>query len=274
MQTVLGFEVDAINSVQFSNHTGYPTWHGQVLNETELDELLKGLRENELDRYTHLLTGYIGSASFLMRIAALVKHLRTVNPELVYVCDPVMGDNGHMYVSQDLLPIYRDTILPLADIITPNQFEVELLTGQKVSSIADAWEAVRLFHEKGIDTVVLSSTDLGTDEQLLALASSTQGSSETKLSINFPKFSAIFTGTGDLFAALLLAWMHHSGGDLKLSLENIIYTMQAVLAKTMKHSEACCERGSPATAKHSELKLIQSVKEIKEPLPTILADRH
>nr|CAD7426611.1 unnamed protein product [Timema monikensis] len=228
---VLGFEVDAINSVQFSNHTGYKVWKGQILNEHELgevnssnidegpnsnmsasvyqipvpdpfylkstlewkswkdrfirfrhasgmikeeedqplnendlrvqqepnelannssssprresippvhptpsevgievpqlDDLTDGLSQNGLDNYTHLLTGYVGSPSFLKRIAQLVEHMRKINPKLIYVCDPVMGDNGHMYVPQELLPIYRDTILPLADIITPNQYEVE-----------------------------------------------------------------------------------------------------------------------------------------------------
>ncbi|KAJ8875233.1 hypothetical protein PR048_023128 [Dryococelus australis] len=280
---VLGFEVDAINSVQFSNHTGYPSFHGQVLNETELDVLLKGLQENGLDKYTHLLTGYVGSPSFLRRIAALVQHLRKVNPKLIYVllkggsvavCDPVMGDNGRMYVSEELLPIYRDTILPLADIIVPNQFEVELLTGRNVTSVAEAWEAVQLFHDKGIKTVVLTSTGLGTDSHLLALASSTLGGTARKMSINIPKFSATFTGTGDLFAALLLAWMHRTKGDLKSSIENVIHTMQAVLTKTMKHVEDCSQKGIALTAAHNELKLIQSIEEMKKPLPTLLADIH
>lgn len=81
---MLGFEVDAINSVQFSNHTGYKVFKGQVLTDKDLDDLITGLTSNGLDNYTHLLTGYIGSASFLNRVANLVKHVKTVNPNLIY----------------------------------------------------------------------------------------------------------------------------------------------------------------------------------------------
>nr|CAD7576974.1 unnamed protein product [Timema californicum] len=234
--SVLGFEVDAINSVQFSNHTGYKVWKGQILNEHELDDLTDGLSQNGLDNYTHLLTGYVGSPSFLKRIAQLVEHMRKINPKLIYVCDPVMGDNGHMYVPQELLPIYRDTILPLADIITPNQYEVELLTGKKISSVKDAWDAIGIFHDMKINTVVLSSTELGTEQFLLGLASSIAGGKKTKLSIKIPRFSASFTGTGDLFAALLLSWMFRTENDLKLSLERTIFTLQAVLKRTLQRA--------------------------------------
>lgn len=82
-----------------------------------------------------------------------------------------MGDEGEMYVPKELLPIYRDTIIPLADILTPNQFEVEQLTGQKITNIADAWKAIDTFHKQGIKTVVLSSTELSDGDTLLALAS-------------------------------------------------------------------------------------------------------
>jgi len=74
------------------------------------------------------LTGYIGNPLFLRQVGHILKKLRQANPGLVYVCDPVMGDNGQLYVPKELLPVYRDEIIPLADIITPNQFEVELLT--------------------------------------------------------------------------------------------------------------------------------------------------
>jgi pyridoxine kinase len=81
----LGFEVDNINSVQFSNHTGYKNIKGQVLNETELEQLFEGLKLNNLHQlYTHLLTGYVGNDSFLRQIGKIVKKLREVNPNLVY----------------------------------------------------------------------------------------------------------------------------------------------------------------------------------------------
>ncbi|EDO42065.1 predicted protein [Nematostella vectensis] len=129
---VLGFEVDTINSVQLSNHTGYEHFKGQVLNSNELKELCDGLKLNNIDSYSHLLTGYVGSKSFLDEVLQVIHHLRNENPKLIYVCDPVMGDNGHFvsktvfqYVPEELLPVYRDHLVPLADIVTPNQFEAE-----------------------------------------------------------------------------------------------------------------------------------------------------
>ncbi|XP_023713305.1 pyridoxal kinase isoform X1 [Cryptotermes secundus] len=268
---VLGFEVDTINSVQFSNHTGYGYWKGQVLNEKELEDLMDGLHHNGLDYYTHLLTGYIGSASFLRYIAEVVKQLRQVNPDLVYVCDPVMGDNGRMYVPKELLGIYKDTILPLADFITPNQFELELLIGKQIKSVDDAWEAIEHLHQKGCRTVVLSSTDLGDDENLLALASSRIGGKKTDLTIHIPKLPHTFTGTGDLFAALLLAWMWHTNNKLKPSLEKIIATLQAVLKRTLHYAKERSKSSDPGFAL-MELQLIQSKADIENPQITIEAE--
>ncbi|XP_044269555.1 pyridoxal kinase [Tribolium madens] len=260
---LLGFEVDFINSVQFCNHTGYKKVAGQVLTEKDLDDLALGLQANNLDFYSHLLTGYIGAESFLKRICALVKHLKSVNPSLTYVCDPVMGDNGRMYVPADLLPIYKNSILPLADIITPNQFEVELLTDMKINNVEDAWKAVDFLHNKGPKIVVVSSTELGNDQNLLVLASKKVGSSSEKVTIKVPKLSGSFTGTGDLFAALFLAWMHKSGNNLKESLEKTVSTLQAVLKRTIE-----CAKGE-VTSRAKELKLIQSKKDIES--PTIVA---
>lgn len=82
---MLGFDVDAINSVHFSNHTGYKCVKGQVLSNKELNEVFSGLEQNELlDSYSHLLTGYIGKDSFLSEVAVIVKAMREANPKLVY----------------------------------------------------------------------------------------------------------------------------------------------------------------------------------------------
>lgn len=86
-----------------------------------------------------------------------------------------MGDNGQMYVPKELLPLYKNVILPLADIFTPNQFEVELLTERKINKLDDAWQAVDELHESGCKTIVLSSTELGNKDFLIGLASSKNG---------------------------------------------------------------------------------------------------
>lgn len=81
---LLGIEVDPLNSVQFSNHTGYKHFAGSILTDKDLDQLVTNLALNGLDFYTHVLTGYVGSVTFLQRIAAVVQHQREINPNLTY----------------------------------------------------------------------------------------------------------------------------------------------------------------------------------------------
>ena len=84
----------------------------QVLDDTQLQELIDGLDANNINHFSHIINGYIGSRSFLSKPASVVSHLKTINPDLVYVCDPVMGDTGPgLYVPADLLPVYREVRL-------------------------------------------------------------------------------------------------------------------------------------------------------------------
>lgn len=87
------------------------------------------------------------------------------------VCDPVMGDNGKMYVPDEIMPVYRDVVVPLADVLTPNQFEAEVLTGLKMTNFDDALTIIKALHDKGVKTVVISSTDLGGEKLMIGLAS-------------------------------------------------------------------------------------------------------
>ncbi|XP_014242769.2 pyridoxal kinase isoform X2 [Cimex lectularius] len=268
---VLGFEVDPINSVQLSNHTGYKSFKGQILNENDLNDLIESLKHNNLLNYTHLLTGYVGSPSFLNKIVDLVKELRQINPNLVYVCDPVMGDNGKLYVPESLLPIYQDLLIPLADVITPNQFELELLTGHKINSIDDAWTAINTFHNKSnCSTVIVSSSNLGTENELIALASSNAGGKEKRVLLKFPKLPGNFTGTGDLFAALFLAWNYKTKNNLTKSLEYTISTLQSLLKRTLNIAKES-SNGQPLTHAQLELKIIQSKNDIEDPKVTVQA---
>lgn len=82
----------------------------------------------------------------------------------IIVCDPVMGDNGKLYVPQELVTIYKEFVVPLATILTPNLFEAELLTDLKINSVEDVWKAIEILHGRGCPTVVISSADLGDGE--------------------------------------------------------------------------------------------------------------
>ncbi|KAG0594585.1 hypothetical protein M758_UG090600 [Ceratodon purpureus] len=89
---------------------GYKTVKGQVLDGEQLWALIEGLEANGLLHYTHLLTEYIGSVSFLKTVLRVVEKLRSINPNLIYVCDPVMGDDGKFYVTPELVPVYREKV--------------------------------------------------------------------------------------------------------------------------------------------------------------------
>uniref|UniRef100_A0A4W2I866 Pyridoxal kinase n=1 Tax=Bos indicus x Bos taurus TaxID=30522 RepID=A0A4W2I866_BOBOX len=246
---VLGFEVDAVNSVQFSNHTGYSHWKGQVLNSDELQELYDGLKLNSVNQYDYVLT----------------------------VCDPVMGDQrdgeGAMYVPDDLLPVYREKVVPVADIITPNQFEAELLTGRKIHTQEEALEVMDMLHSMGPDTVVITSSDLlsprGSD-YLMALGSqrtrAPDGSMVTqRIRMEMHKVDAVFVGTGDLFAAMLLAWTHKHPNNLKVACEKTVSAMHHVLQRTIKCAKAKSGEGVKPSPAQLELRMVQSKKDIESP---------
>lgn len=263
---LLGFEVDAINSVQLSNHTGYKVFKGQVLNDKDLEELINGLVENNLNNYTHLITGYVGSASFLKKITEVIRTLKQKNPSLIYVCDPVMGDNGKMYVPEALKEIYRKEIIPLADIVVPNQFELELLSNAKINTMSELQNALKELHKIGPKTVAVSSTEI--NDKLTAIVSTSKDNKLIKIDI--PKIPANFTGSGDLFAALFLAHTYLQD-NMKTAIEKTINSLYSVLLKTHEYSKACQDKESQL-ARKIELRLIQNKNCIENPEICLFAE--
>ncbi|XP_005092142.1 pyridoxal kinase [Aplysia californica] len=266
-----GYDVSTINSVQFSNHTGYGKWKGQVLNAQEASDLFEGLRTNGLLNYSHVLTGYVGSDCFLRKVGEAVKEMKSKNPNLIYVCDPVMGDNGRLYVSEKLVPIYRTEIAEQADIITPNQFELEQLTQLPVTTETEAFAAMEQLHQRGVRVVVLSSSNLGQGQVMLCLASSREGSTTKKYRLKIPKLDAPFVGTGDLFAASLLTWMDKEK-NLKGALERTVSIVQKVIKRTLEQAQSLAGPGVRPSTSQMELRLVQSKADIEDPAVDMIAE--
>jgi pyridoxine kinase len=283
---LLGLDVDFINSVQFSSHTGYAHFpYGQVLNDTQLLTLLEGLETNHLlENVGFLLTGYIGSMAFLRAVALDVfQTAKRCNPQLQFVCDPVMGDHGKFYVPPELAQVYREEVIPLADVVTPNQFEVEQLTGIRISSLDDAKHACAKLHSMGPGIVFLTSIVLDDYPGVISIIASskteiTNNSNDKSATteyehwkIDCPKIPGSFTGTGDVTAALLLGHLAKSRPDnnnnnnnprsdvLKHAMEKVINTMYELIERTY------LAQGD--TVQSRELQLIQS-KDIIECPPT------
>jgi len=230
---LLGFDVHVINSVQFSNHTGYPVVKGTVMNGTELDALVDGLISNDLCHFDYLLTGYIGSETFLNSILRVLDSCRRINPDIKYVCDPVLGDNNKLYVPLPLIDIFKSALLPRAFMITPNQLEAEYLSGIKITSERHVVECMRKLYDMGPSVVVLTSCEIEEHPNLLCCyvlseskdvgnvkgdgATSAFSLSEAEGSDSAMQMTRVvvekqcdfhYTGTGDVTCALLLAWVH------------------------------------------------------------------
>ncbi|CAH9086899.1 unnamed protein product [Cuscuta epithymum] len=268
---LLGYDVDPINSVQFSNHTGYPTFKGQVLNGEQLWDLIEGLEANKLLYYTHLLTGYIGSISFLEKVLQVVDKLRTINPDLTYVCDPVMGDDGKLYIPLELVSVYREKVVPVASMLTPNQFEAELLTGLSITSEQDGQEACNILHAAGPSKVVITSINIDGNLLLIGSHRKEKGQPPKQFKIVIPKIPAYFTGTGDLTTSLLLGWSNKYPDDLDKAAELAVSSLQALLARTLADYQRA---GYDCKSSSLEIRLVQSQDDIRNPKVKYKAKRY
>uniref|UniRef100_A0A6T6LRF9 pyridoxal kinase n=1 Tax=Timspurckia oligopyrenoides TaxID=708627 RepID=A0A6T6LRF9_9RHOD len=264
---LLGFEVDVLNSVQFSNHTGYTNkWKGTVVSGEQLLDLISGLNENQLlNETTHLLTGYIGSESFLKSVVQVDELLLALNPNRTYVCDPVLGDHGALYVPKELIEIYISELIHRASILTPNAFELELLSKQNIRSESDVISACCKLHlSHKIPNIVVTSVDNidGVHDGTLRIYSSSLNSetNEQNLTIfEVAKLPGAFTGSGDVSAALILAHSYSNSESLANATEFAMASVNAILKRTHES-----KRGS-GLCKNPELKLIQSAHDIIHP---------
>ncbi|EKM81556.1 hypothetical protein AGABI1DRAFT_105107 [Agaricus bisporus var. burnettii JB137-S8] len=156
----LGYDVDVVNTVNYSNHAGYGNVGGTKTSAKELENIFKILEENELLAPTRLLTGYIPDAESLSAVNRIVQKLKEERPGLIYLLDPVMGDAGKLYVAADVVPVYKQ-MLPLATIIAPNWYEVELLTDTPMTDMPSLQKALLILHKKyQVPNVVISSIPL------------------------------------------------------------------------------------------------------------------
>lgn len=218
----MGFEVWRIDTVSFSNHPAHGSFAGLVRDPAELAGLVEGLDKlGVLGRCEAVLSGYLGDAGTGEVVADAVRRARAANPSALYLCDPVIGDHGRVYVRDGVPDAVRDLLLPLADIATPNAFELEFLTGE-----GDTLAAARaLTVERGLATV---ASGLGSGETIECLVVEPDGSVRRPTS---PRLASPYSGTGDLFAALLLGWRLRTG-DLADATARAMAGVSAAIAAT------------------------------------------
>ncbi len=198
----LGHEVWAVNTVQFSNHTGYGQWRGQVFSGDAVREVVTGIEERGvLPACDGVLSGYMGDASIGEAVLESAARVRAANPNALYACDPVIGDVGRgVFVRPGIPEFMRERAVPAADIITPNQFELEYLSGQSVLSLEDAVMALDRVHALGPKVVLVTSLmTAGTPEGTIEMLVSDGG---RRFRVRTPLLPISVNGAGDAIAAL------------------------------------------------------------------------
>jgi pyridoxine kinase len=198
----LGVDVWPIHTVQFSNHTGYGSWKGRVFDGGMIDEVMEGISERGvLPACDGVLSGYMGSADIGHAILSAVERVRAANPRAVYCCDPVLGDIGRgVFVRPGIPEFMREQAVPAADIVTPNQFELELLTDIEVRTIADAHRAIEALRDAGPQVVLVTS--LATEETPADMIDMMAADARGAFRVRTPKLDVSVNGAGDAIAAL------------------------------------------------------------------------
>ena len=198
----LGVEVWPIHTVQFSNHTGYGSWKGRVFDGPAIEDLVEGIAERGvLERCDGVLSGYMGSADIGNAILSAVARVRSLNPDALYCCDPVIGDVGRgIFVRPGVPEFMREQAVPAADIITPNQFELDYLSGLTTQSLDDVKQAIAIVQGLGPKVMLVTSVETKeTPADSVDLIASAEGRT---WQVRTPKLSLSVNGAGDAIAAL------------------------------------------------------------------------
>ncbi len=255
----MGVEVWPVLTVHFSNHTGYGQWRGALLPAADIADVIAGIDERGvLDRCDAVLSGYQGGEDVGGVILDAVGLVTSRNPASIYCCDPVMGDVGRgFYVRPGIPELMRDRVVPAAQIVTPNQFELEFLTGFNTSSVADVLSAADALRSIGPDTVLVTSVvhDDAEPDTLDMIAVTAEGA----WSVTTPLLRRTFTGAGDLTAATFLAHILRTG-DVAQAVSQTAAIVYGVLKVTV-------DSGRP------ELQLVAAQEEIVRPSREFPAQR-
>ncbi|WP_191060458.1 pyridoxal kinase PdxY [Geminicoccus harenae] len=199
----LGHEVWAVNTVQFSNHTGYGSWKGSANSVEQIREILQGVEERgAFGRTRAVMSGYLGDPQLGAAVLETVARIRAARPGALYACDPVMGDVGRGFFVRPGIPeFFRDQAVPQADIVTPNAFELAFLADQPIDSLEDALAATARVRQRGPGLVVVTSLELPDAVDEIAVLADTGAGSWL---VRTPKLPLTMSGTGDATTALVL----------------------------------------------------------------------
>lgn len=227
----LGCEVWPVITVHFSNNTSYPSKKGPLLRPEDVRDVVDGIDDlGVLPRVDAVLTGYQGAPAMGAEILAIVERVKQRNPEAIYCCDPVMGDVGRgMYVLPGIPEFIRDHVLGAADIMTPNHYELNFLTGREATTLDEVVDAAHALRAQGPDVVLVTSVVVeGADPDSVTMVAV---NGEGAWAVTTPLLERTFTGSGDLTSSMFLAaWMET--GSLEASVTRTADIVYSVLEHT------------------------------------------
>ncbi len=214
---LMGMDVWALNTVQFSNHTQYGKWTGMVIPKEQIGEIVRGIDEiGELKNCDAVVSGYIGSAEQVDEIIKAFHKVKALNPNAIFLCDPVMGhpDKGCI-VADGVREGLIDIAMPQADIITPNLVELRELTGLEVNNFEQAVAATQAILAKGPKKVLVKHlSKVGKDSTKFEMLMTTE-QGVWHLSRPLYDFDREPVGVGDLTAGLFISNLLNGKSDLE-----------------------------------------------------------
>ncbi len=249
----LGHEVWPVLTVHFSNHTGYGAWRGPVLTPDTVRDVITGVAERGvLETCDVVLSGYLGDPGLGEVVLEAVDLVKAANPAARYTCDPVMGSaTTGCFVRPEIPALFRDRVVPAADVVTPNLFELGFLTDTEPSTLAEILATADLLRERGPEVVLVTSVehpDQPPDTiEMMAVTGSGAWLAAT------PRLPLHANGSGDITSALFTAHLHETGSPAD-ALARCASTVYAVLKTT-------CDSGE------RELQLVAAQDAIARPEP-------
>ncbi|CCH80079.1 Pyridoxamine kinase [Nostocoides japonicum T1-X7] len=207
----LGVEVWSVPTVVFSNHTGYGAWRGPLVPADDVREVVLGIEEREaFGEVDAVLSGYQGGPEIGGVILDAVARVKAANPSAIYACDPVMGNaKSGCFVDPAIPDLLREQVVPRADLITPNQFELGFLTGTEPRTAQETLDAVEKVRALGPSMVLVTSVEQpdAPEDTLEMMACTPRGA----WIVRTPRLPMKANGSGDVTAALFTAHLLQTG---------------------------------------------------------------
>ncbi len=233
----MGYSVIDVNTVLFSNHTGYGEWTGDLVSVDTVRSILQGVEQRGAFATTKaVVSGYMGSPVLGDTIMQTVDAVAAVASDCVYVCDPVFGDVGRgIFAIDGIAEYFRDTAVKKCHICTPNLFELGWLTDTQPTTITDIIQSARMLLSDTTHTVLVTSAEHGdtapdTIEMLAVGTGKTYRVITPKVPMPLPP-----NGSGDATTALFTSHYLDTQGDIETALGRTASSVYEIFKHTAKH---------------------------------------